>query len=154
MLTVGGVAALGGNDDDGDGDDAAAEVEDGAGAGGAAATPCPDPGTPAVCIDEVVIQDGAVLASFSTQDVTLTEPVGGRFPDGTFHAVFFFDQIDPAEGRVWGPGSPFGNPEADLPGLSADQAPSSTRALCALIQDDNGNIFSGTGNCAPLPEHT
>jgi molecular chaperone DnaK len=124
---------------------------DDAGAAADGPTPCPPAGEPAACIDEVSVQDGAVLASFSAHDVRLTEPVNGRFPADTVHPVFFFDTVDPSAGRVWGPSSPFGNPDADLPGLDASDAPTSSRALCVLLQDDRGRVFEGTGNCAPLP---
>ena len=151
-LVIGAVAAFGGGGGDGDGGDGGGEqVVDDDGDAPAGATACPPAGTPAVCIEDVTIDNGAILATFSTHDVTLSQPVGGHFEPNSLHAVFFFDQVEPSEGRVRGPTSPFGDPDADLAGLTTAEAPGSTSALCVLIQDDEGSIFAGTGNCAPLP---
>ena len=143
VLVTAAVAALllaGGNDNDASAD------------AGATATVCPGEGTPAVCIETVSESDGNLIATFTSHDVQLTEPVGGRFPSGTLHPLFFFQDSAPADGRARGPSSPFGNPSADLPGFSAQDAPTSTAALCVLLQDDTGRVFTGTGNCAPLPD--
>lgn len=144
------VFALGGGDPPAD-----ADVDLDEGAVQATATACPPEGTPAVCIGEVTLDpDGRLLATFTTHDVNLVAPTGGVVPDGTVHAMFFFDSIDPIDpsgGRVWGPSSPFGDADASLPGFSGTDAPGASQALCVLIQDDRGRVFDGTGNCAPLP---
>lgn len=139
--------ALGGGDPPADAD---ADLDDGAAA--ATATACPPAGTPAVCIDEVTLDSsGRLLATFTTHDVNLVAPSGGVVPAGTVHAMFFFDSIDPTGGRVWGPSSPFGDPDSSLAGFSGTDAPGASQMLCVLIQDDTGRVFDGTGNSAPLP---
>jgi hypothetical protein len=120
--------------------------------GGGAATDCPGNDGRAVCITDVTVSGGAVLAEFEARGVELAGPVGGRFPEGSVHPVFFFDGLDPGSGRVWGPSSPFGGPsEAGLSGFDASDAPSSGASLCVLLQDAQGQVLDGSGNCAPLP---
>jgi molecular chaperone DnaK len=148
VAAVGGFLLLGGDDDDGGGDGGAGAV---AATGVEETVACPAADEPAVCIEEVAIDGGVILASFAAQGVTLTDPTGGRFPADSLHALFFFDSIDPGEGRVWGQGSPFGDPASDLPGFDTGDAPGSTTALCVLIQDDQGTIFESTGNCVAMP---
>lgn len=132
-----------------------AESGPGAGAESSGATACPPAGTPAVCIEQVELDArGALLARFSTHDVEIVGPVGGAFPADSLHALFFFDSTDPSEGRVWGPSSPFGASDSDLAGFTAGDAPGAAIRLCVLIQDSAGRVFSGTGNCAPLPDGT
>ena len=103
-----------------------------------------------MCIQHVRIDGTNILADFVSHDVTLSAPVDSAFPDGSFHAVFFFSDTGPARGRVWGPNSPFGDPTSGLPGFATTDATGSTPTLCALIQDAGGQVFQGTGNCISI----
>jgi hypothetical protein len=121
------------------------------GRGGAAPTACPAAGSPAVCIQRVRIDGTNILADFISHDVSLAAPVNGQFAGGTFHPIFFFSSAGPNTGRVWGPSSPFGDPASPLQGFATSDAPATSPTLCVLVQDATGQVFSGTGNCAPLP---
>jgi len=114
------------------------------------ATACPSPGTPAVCITAVRVSGGNILADFESQDVKLSSPVGDAFPAGTLHPIFFFD-VSTSQSRVWGASSPFGGTNsAGLSGFTEADTPATTARLCVLLQDETGQVISGSGNCAPL----
>jgi actin-like ATPase involved in cell morphogenesis len=118
----------------------------------AGATACPRPPEVAVCITGVDVDGGTILADFATQEVELADPEGGRFAPDTLHPIFFFVDSDPRTGRIWGDASPFGGEStAGLQGFGTDDLPAGETSLCVLLQDDTGQVFAGTGNCAPVP---
>jgi actin-like ATPase involved in cell morphogenesis len=121
------------------------------GGGAAAPTACPATGSPAVCIQRVRIDGTNILADFISHDVSLAAPANGQFASGSFHPIFFFSSTGPNTGRIWGPNSPFGDPASSLQGFATSDAPGSSATLCVLVQDATGQVFNGTGNCAPLP---
>jgi len=109
------------------------------------AVECPQ-ATAAVCISDLRIDQGQVVAGFAS-NVDLADPADGSFADGTVHPLFFWDTEGPSEGRHWGSNSPFtGTTPAGFEGFSADDIPAGA-TLCVVLIDNEGTWVSDTGNC-------
>lgn len=109
---------------------------------------CPQ-GTAAVCISDLRVDGGQVVADFQS-NVQLADPVDGAFAAGTVHPLFFWDTQGPTKGRHWGTNSPFtGTTSAGFQGFTADEVPSGA-TLCVVLIDNDGTWVPDTGNCVAI----
>lgn len=138
ILGLGGALLLGGGD--------------GGGAGANDAVGCKDAG-PFICITDVSVAGGALVANFEPVDVDLV-PVGQETSASDLHAQFFLATLPADEISTtspagapdwvdWGSARPF-------EGFSPAQWERTT-ALCAVLATPDQVPLAGSGNCRPLP---